>query len=149
MRKAMRVSAVFVGTAAMAAGFGPAAWATQASHIQSTNNCDTANKNWAEVSVKGDPFNRRFCSAFGFRGETQVSIMQNGVGSPNGIDHVGQCGGNNYGGFPWVNTRTLSYGFLTFGPGTYFRDITAFRSRISNDGNEIKISGWTGHDKCP
>jgi hypothetical protein len=145
MRKSVRLATVFTGTAALTAGFGPAAWAMPASHIESTNNCNTANKNWAEVSVKSDPFNARTCSAFGFRGETPVYIMGNG--GLDGIDYIGQCGGNNYGGFPW--TGNSASGFLTFGPGTTFRNITAYRSRISNAGNEIRISGWTGGDRCP
>jgi hypothetical protein len=55
MRKSMRVTTVFAGTAAMAAGvgpaaaagFGPAARAAQVSHIQASNNCNNpAIKNW-------------------------------------------------------------------------------------------------------
>jgi hypothetical protein len=150
MRKSMRVATVFTGTAALTAGFGvagfgPAAMATQASHIESTNNCTTANKNWAEVSVKSDPFNRRVCSAFGFRGITQIQAIENG--GFDGIDYIGQCGGNNYGNFPWIGAH--SSGILTFSPGTTFRNITYMRSKISNAGNDIRISGWTGHDQCP
>jgi hypothetical protein len=141
MRRAMRVSTVFVGTAAMAAGFGPSARAMQASHITTISNCDH-NKTWAEVSIKSDPFNHRSCWEFGFKGETHVSLLDLG-----NIDHLGQCGGNNYGGFPWYSNGRE--GFLAFGPGTYFRDITGFRSRIAQAGNSIKISGWTGGDKCP
>jgi len=142
MRKSMRVATIFTGTAALAVGFGPAARAMPASHIMTTNNCDTANKNWAEVSIKSDPFNARSCSAFGFRGETRIPLLQAGL-----IDHLGQCGGNNYGGFPWIGNGRE--GFLTFGPGTYFRDITAFLSNIQAAGSDIKISGWTGGDRCP
>jgi len=143
MRKSMRVATVFVGATAMAAGFGPAAMAMQASHIKATNNCDSANKNWAEVSMKHNIFNSRLCSAFGFRGEMQVSVLGDGS-----IHHIGQCGGNNYGGFPWLSQNGRA-GFLTFGPGTTFRDITAYGSRISRAGNDIRISGWTGGDRCP
>jgi hypothetical protein len=145
MRKSMRVATVFVGTATVTAGFVPAAMAMPKSHIESTNNCTTANKNWAQVSVKSDPFNRRVCSAFGFRGITQIQAMANG--GFDGIDHIGQCGGNNYGNFPWIGPH--SSGILTFGPGTTFRDITAWRSRISRAGSDIRISGWSGNDKCP
>ena len=142
MRKSVRVATIFLGTAAVTAGFGPAVRATQASHITATNNCDTANKNWAEVSIRNGIFGSRYCSAFGFRGGMRASVLTFGS-----VNHVGQCGGNNYGGFPW--TGNGAEGFLTFGPGTTFRDITAFGSRIANAGNEIVISGWAGGDKCP
>jgi hypothetical protein len=150
MRKSMRVATVFTGTAALTAGFGVAGFGTaaramQTSHIESTDNCNTANKNWAEVSVKSDPFNTRTCSAFGYRGETTIITLENG--GFDGIDYIGQCGGNNYGGFPWIGKN--GSGFLTFGPGTTFRNITAYRSEISNAGDQIRISGWTGGDKCP
>jgi hypothetical protein len=147
MRKSMRVATVFTGTAALAAGFGvagiaPPARAVQASHIESTNDCNTANKNWAEVSVKSDPFNARLCSAYGFKGEIIVQLLED-----NDYDYVGQCGGNNYGGFPWMSPNAS--GMVLFGPGTYFRNITAWASKIDNAGNNIRISGWTGSDRCP
>jgi hypothetical protein len=145
MRKAMRVTTLFTGAAAVAA-WGPAAMAgtghaehtTGTMHttgtirpggtarpdlrisgsIEISYNCD--NGEWVHLDVAGAK------ACYGYQGVWQ---FRRGP--------VDECGGTNYGNMFVYNTGLSSL----FGPGRTYRTFSFSPSRIL-------ITGWSGTDKC-
>jgi hypothetical protein len=144
MRKAMRVTTLFTGAAAVAA-WGPAAMAAtgHAEHtagamhtvttrpggtvrpgnrisgsIQASTQC--THSHWVHLDVAGAK------TCYGFQGVWQFRR-----------DPTDECGGTNYGNLFVYNTGLSA----VFGPGKTYRTFSFSPSRLL-------ITGWSGNDKC-